>query len=197
MKMTGFECYKTYLALKHHFTSETYDYFKYNGKTRANEQTFKTRKDRYFFESMSRKRSDEEILNYFLSNFVYSTDPSKLWIREIIKNGEGHFTSWKRRKESIAYHFENELEEVLKDDIDTAFTCKNTTHSPLLKKHLSGKVSIETLIILDRIFRFKKDYDKTLSDPIWKMVSSKMEKYSPFLTIDAEKFLKIVRRKVT
>ena len=49
MKMTGFECYKTYLALKHHFTNQSYDYFKYNGKTKANEQTFKTRKDRYFF----------------------------------------------------------------------------------------------------------------------------------------------------
>lgn len=197
MKMTGFECYKTYLALKHHFTNQSYDYFKYNGKTRANEQTFKTRKDRYFFEAMSRKRDDQEIIDYFLSNFVYSTDPSKLWIREIIKNGESNFTSWKRRKESISYHFENEIDEVLKDDIDTALTCKNTTHSPLLKKYLSGSVSIETLIILDRIFRFKKDYDKTLSDPIWEMVSTKMEKYSPFMTIDVEKFLKILRRKVT
>lgn len=197
MKMTGFECYQTYLSMKNHFTDKKYDFFRYNGKVRANEQSFKTRKDRYFFEAMSRKRDDNEILEYFLSNFVYSTDPTKLWIREIIKNGEHNFISWKRRKESITYHFENEFDEVLKDDLETALTCKNTTHSPLLKKYLSGKISIETLIILDKIFKFKKDYDKTLSDPIWDMVSAKMEKYSPFLHVDTKKFIKIVRRKVT
>ena len=38
--MTGFEVYKTYLALKQHFTKQEYDYFKYNGKVRANENSF-------------------------------------------------------------------------------------------------------------------------------------------------------------
>ena len=33
--MTGFEVYKLYLALKLHFTSETYDYFQYGGSAKA------------------------------------------------------------------------------------------------------------------------------------------------------------------
>ena len=28
----GFDVYKTYLAVKLHFTSDTYDYYKYDGK---------------------------------------------------------------------------------------------------------------------------------------------------------------------
>jgi len=28
--MSGYECYKQYLALKTHFTQESYNYFKYN-----------------------------------------------------------------------------------------------------------------------------------------------------------------------
>lgn len=194
--MTGFECYQTYLALKQHFTSD-YDYFKYNGKTRAKEESFKIRRDRYFFESMSRKRSDQEIIEYFLSNFVYTTDPAKLWIREIIKNGESNFLSWKKRKESITYEFSNDLDTILEDNLEKAISCSGAVHPPLLRKHLSGKVSLETLVILDKILKFKKDYDKILRDPIWRTISHKMEKYSPFFQVDIQKFVTIVRRKVT
>lgn len=197
MKMTGFECYKTYLALKNHFTSDSYDYFKYHGKTSAKEDTFKTRRDRYFFESMSRKRTDQEIVEYFLSNFVYSTDPKKLWIREIIRNGEDNFISWKKRKESMSYSFTNELDIILEDDLETAIRSSGSTHSPLLRKHLAGKVSLETLIILDKILHFKKDYDRVLLDPIWSTVSQKMSKYEPFVSVDVQKYVNIVRRKVT
>ena len=54
MKVTPFECYKTYVAMKQHFTKDKYDYFKYGGKSRASATSFKGRKDRYFFERMSR-----------------------------------------------------------------------------------------------------------------------------------------------
>ena len=33
--MTGFDCYRTYLAFKNHFTKDNFDYFKYGGKTNA------------------------------------------------------------------------------------------------------------------------------------------------------------------
>ena len=59
MKVTPFECYKTYVAMKQHFTKDKYDYFKYGGKSRASATSFNNRKDRYFFERMSRKKSDE------------------------------------------------------------------------------------------------------------------------------------------
>ncbi len=32
--MTGFDCYRTYLAFKNHFTKDNFDYFKYGGKTK-------------------------------------------------------------------------------------------------------------------------------------------------------------------
>jgi hypothetical protein len=197
MNMTGFECYKTYLALKNHFTSDSYDYFKYQGKTSAKEDTFKTRRDRYFFESMSRKRTDQEIIEYFLSNFVYSTDPKKLWIREIIRNGEGNFVSWKKRRESMTYSFTNDLDIILEDDLDKAIKSSGSQHSPMLRKYLAGRVSLETLIILDKILNFKQDYDNILTDPVWTTVSKKMSKYEPFVSVDVSKFVKIVRRKVT
>ena len=38
--MTAFESYKMYVALKLHFTTDSYDYFKFNGKTRVSETNF-------------------------------------------------------------------------------------------------------------------------------------------------------------
>ena len=50
--MTGFDCYRTYLAFKNHFTKDNFDYFKYGGKTNATTTSFNKRKDKYFFEKM-------------------------------------------------------------------------------------------------------------------------------------------------
>ena len=55
-----FECYKTYLAMKQHFTKDKYDYVKYCGRSRASLQSFYKRKDRYFFEKMARQHPDKE-----------------------------------------------------------------------------------------------------------------------------------------
>ena len=68
--MTDFEVYKTYLAFKNHFTKKTYDYHKYCGRSRASKESFYKRKDRYFFERISRQKKDEEVKAYFVANFV-------------------------------------------------------------------------------------------------------------------------------
>ena len=44
------------------------------------------------------------------------------------------------------------------------------------------------MIILDRVFGYKKNFDKTLTDPVWEKISMKMHKYSPFLNIDIFKY---------
>ena len=68
------------------------------------------RKDKYFFERMSRKKSDAEIRDFFLANFSQSSDPSKLWIGEIIKSGEGVYTSWLFRQKTLLSTFQVESE---------------------------------------------------------------------------------------
>ena len=67
--MTGFDCYRTYLAFKNHFTKDNFDYFKYGGKTNATTTSFNKRKDKYFFEKMSRQKKDEDIVDYFTAIF--------------------------------------------------------------------------------------------------------------------------------
>ena len=105
--MTPFEVYKTYLALKNHFTKDNYDYHKYCGKVRASLQSFYKRKDRFWFEKLSRQKSEKEVIDFFVSNFVSSGDPQSLWIGDIIREGEKTYISWNRKIQSLTYLFKS------------------------------------------------------------------------------------------
>ena len=196
MKVSPFDCYKTYLAMKNHFTKESYDYVKYGGRSRASVASFNKRRDRYFFERMSRKKDDDEIIKYFIANFISSEDPGKVWIGEIIQNGETNFKEWQRRNQSLSYLFGNEVESIFtRDNFDSYFHTQGQ-HPKILKAYLRKEISIETLIILDKILGFVKNFDKKLDDPIWSTVSLKIKKYGSFLNIDVLRYRKILKEKV-
>jgi hypothetical protein len=100
--------YREYLALKNHFTKDSYDYFRYNKKVRATVQSFYKRKDRFWFERISRQKTDQEIVEFFVSNLIACTDPSKLWIGEIMRDGDARYVEWKKRNQSLSYVFKEE-----------------------------------------------------------------------------------------
>ena len=196
MKVTPFEVYTTYLGMKNHFTKDKYDFVKYSGKTRASVASFNKRRDRYFFERMSRKKDDHEIVNYFIANFTSHDDPGKVWIGEIIENGETNFKDWQRRNQSLSYIFGNEVESIFtRDNFDSYFHTQGQ-HPKILKSFLRKEISLETLVILDKILGFRSHWDKKLDDPIWSTVSLKMKKYASFLNIDVFKFKKILKEKL-
>jgi len=187
------ECYRTYIAIKNHFTQKKYDFHKYNGHVKASLQSFYKRKDRFWFEKMSRTKTEEEIKNFFVANFALSPDPQTLWIGEIIKNGESNYLKWKKRIESLTYMFKDQCDIIFTDSDLSSFEVKGSRHPKIVKLYLSDKVSLETLIILDKILHFTKIYDKKLVDPIWEFTSMKIKKYSPFIYIDVKKYKSIVK----
>ena len=191
--MTPYQVYIEYLSQKSHFSNVNYDYFKYNKKVRASATSFNARSDKYWFEKTSRKYSDKEIVDFLVSNFVASDNPSNLWIGEIINSGERTYSDWMRRQQSLTYLFKEESEELfLEIKLGDALNCSKG-HPPILKRFLSGRLSIETLTIYNKIFHFSKDFDKKLLDPIWETVGLKISKYSPFLNKDVFNFKKILR----
>ena len=165
-------------------------------KEGATVQSFYKRKDRFWFEKLSRNKDDKEVIEFFISNFITCTDPSKLWIGEMIREGEGRYTAWKKRTQSLSYVFKQEMEIILADhNLDSAFI--GSGHPPVLKLYLSGDISLETLVICDRILGYRSDFDRRLKDPVWETVSLRMKKYSPFLNIDVFRFKKLLRSIVT
>jgi hypothetical protein len=191
--MAPFDTYKTYLALKNHFTKDTYDYHKYQGKSRASLQSFYKRRDRFWFEKLSRQKEDKEVVNFFVANFVSCTDPQTVWIGEMIKDGESKYTSWQKRVQSLSYLFKEESQQLFENKFNEIFDCSKG-HPLLLKNFLVGNISIETMVIYDKIFLFRKNFDKKLKDPVWETVSLKIKKYSPFLHIDVFHYKKILKQ---
>ena len=193
MKVTPYQTYQTYLSMKSHFTNPKFDFFKYGGKSRATMTSFNKRKDKYWFEKTSRKYSDEEVLNFLLANFVNTDTPQNLWIGEIINSGERTYADWMRRKQSMTYIFKEESEKLLlENELEIVFDCSKG-HPLLLKRYLGGEISLETFTILEKVFSFKKEFDKKLLDPVWETVGMKINKYKPFLNINVFQFKKVLR----
>ena len=195
--MMPFDAYRCYLSMKNHFTKDKYDYHKYRGKSRATVQSFYKRKDRFWFEKLARNKSDQEVVEFFVSNFITCTDPGKLWIGEMIKDGEGRYTEWKKRNQSLSYVFKEETESLFSDgNFDSMFAMDGTRHPQILKEYLRKNISIETLVILDKILGFRENFDSHLKDPVWETVSMRIKKYSPFLNIDVQRYKQILKRVV-
>jgi hypothetical protein len=191
--MTAFDVYKTYLALKNHFSKPNYDYIKYAGKTRASLDAFNKRKDKYWYEKLSRQKTDEEIRNFFISNFIQVDDPGRLWIGELSRNGETTYKDWLKRQQSLKYIFKEECENLLDGcKLEQLLDCSRQ-HPIILKKYLSNQITSETLVIFEKVFDYCKNFDKVLLDPVWETVSLKIKKYSPFLNIEVKEYKSILR----
>jgi hypothetical protein len=191
--MMPFDAYKCYLSLKNHFTKDSYDYFKYCGRSRASLQSFYKRKDRMWFEKVSRQKTDQEVVDFFVANFVSCNDPETLWIGEMIKDGEVRYQNWQKKVQSLSYVFKEESQTLFEENqFQDIFNCSKG-HPILLKKFLTNKISLETLVIYDKIFSYSSNFDKKLKDPVWETISRRIKKYSPFLNIDVFRFRKILK----
>ena len=197
--MPPYEVYLTYLAMKKHFTDKKYDYFRYNGKTRTSITAFNKRKDKYFFERMSRKLNDDQINKYFISNFVSSTDPSTVWVGDIIQNGEQVYKEFVKKIQSMTYLFKQDCSVLFNSELENNLDAISNImevdkgHPLILKAYLSGEISIETITIFDIIFEFCNKLDKKLSDPVWESVMFKIKKYRPFINTDISKCKTIIK----
>lgn len=187
--MDAFEAYKHYLALKSHFTTKTYDYFKYNGAVKAKRESFDVRKDKYFFHKLSKRK---DITDYLVSLFVYGK--KDMWIGDIVRNEESEqmYREWQRVKESLTYVFMSDLEK-FNDDLVSSFVVKEGQHPHALKLLLRQDIHIETFIIMNDIMRFSSTWNKEIEDTmIWPDIRLKCKKYQPFLNYDKEKLKNIV-----
>ena len=181
--MTPLETYQSYLALKLHFGGK-YDYFKYGGKTSATLSAFEKRKDKYKFVKLSQKLSDPQILDYYLANFIRG----KEWIGDF---DQKNWLEHKKVNQSLEYVYKNDIEKLLTlvENFDILFKVGEGNHPKLVKAYLGKKISLETLVILEKILKYRKQFDAKISETyVWPKTSLLIKKYEPFLDIDVRAF---------
>jgi hypothetical protein len=194
MTMTGYEAYCQYLALKNHFTLDSYDYIKYNGRTSAKESTFLKRRDKFFFTKLGKKfNNDRDGLKYFLvANFLVD---EKVWVGSLLD--EKHFetySKWQKKIQSLSYVIKSDFQTILNHmdennlSFDQLFEVRENEHPILLQLYLQNDIEIETMIAIDRVFNFFKRWDKQVDDDIlYPDVRKRIKKYQGFVNIDVSK----------
>ena len=189
--MEPIDVYIMYCAMKAHFSRKDYDFNKYGGKTKVSRDSFFKRKDRHFFVKLSRKYTTAiEIKNYYISNFIKDK-------RGYIANfSDENYKSWLLKRSGFFEQFVIELSPYIKE-FQPLFEVEGNNHPKLLKEFLGSRVSLETMIVLDELVEYGKNWDKLLEgDIIWIDLKKLMENYKGFLTINKNlyrmKLLKLI-----
>jgi len=189
--MEPIDVYIMYCAMKAHFSRKDYDFNKYGGKTKVSRDSFFKRKDRHFFVKLSRKyKTTIEIKNYYISNFIKDK-------RGYIANfSDDNYKSWLLKRSGFFEQFIIELSPYIKE-FQPLFEVEGNNHPKLLKEFLGSRVSLETMIVLDELVEYGKNWDKLLEgDIIWIDLKKLMENYKGFLTINKNlyrmKLLKLI-----
>ena len=190
--MDGFDTYKTYVALKNHFTSKTYDYFKYNGRSKASRKSFENRNDKYFFSKLSKHKN---LIDFLVANIAYN---NTLWVGDVINNVEAEkcYKEYAKVKESLSYFFKQDIYKI-KSPFSDNFVVENGQHPSAFKLFLQNEIRIETLIILNDFYPYMNKWNRKIEEKVvWSSVYFKCKKLKPFITYDAEKMKKILVERI-
>ena len=111
--MNGYDLYCIYQAIKLHFTSEGYNFFQYDGKTRVSIDAFQKRRDKFLFHRLARKYRDDEMVPFLVANFVHSDDN---WTKSLLEDqAEETYRDWKQTTDSMSKVYAEDLQKICSD----------------------------------------------------------------------------------
>lgn len=194
MRLSAFETYCMFLALKNHFTQKKYDFFKYNGKVNASKDSFAIRKDRFQFQKLSRRYTADEMRDFIVSNLIKGVS----WSVDLLRDeADEVYREYMKRNQSLSYTFAGDLDSLFSEyQPDTVFNCSSGI-PPILNHFISERLSPETFVILDKYTGFCNILNKKLADDfLWQKYNNLPQKLHPFLEYDRNKMKNILKEKL-
>ena len=95
---------------------------------------------------------------------------------------------FKKRKESFSYHFRNDLVAISNDfnnrglSFDDGFLCSGGQHPRLLRLLIQRRASFQTIIVLDQVLSFIKNWNKQIEEKVvWPKIAKTIERMKPFI----------------
>ena len=188
----GYDAYCLYLAVNNHFHTDSYDYFKYAGKTSVKLKTFLKRKDKYHFAKLARKYHTE-LKDFYVANLY----KQKYYVRNLLEQEcDKNYKEFKKKKQKLTYIVTEDMRYLFDKykHIDMCVGIKDGQHSNILREYLGGKINAETFIAVDKIFNIFKDYDSMISESfIWPKERKRLDKLTPFLEFERKKVMTILK----
>jgi hypothetical protein len=197
MSITGYEAFGMYQAIKLHFTTDSYDFMKYGGKSKISIDAFDNRKDKYHFHKLSRRlTSQDELIMFLVANFIHN---DTIWVGDLLtEESETIYRQRQRVLQSMSYIFENDCRKIFEgvSNPNEVLQSDDGDYPRLLKMTLQKVTEIETLCVLNNILGFLPLWNRKIADTVrWPQYSRKVTKYAAFLPKDVVKY-KLILKKV-
>lgn len=200
--MDDYSLFKTYIAMRSHFTSETYDYVKYDGKTSISESAYQKRKDIASFKIVSTWMPQKHCESLLLAHFIELNNFTINFLCENPAKAQKIYNRWKQRTENLLDTYNKDIQTISlfsksgswKDVIYQT----EDDYPQLFKLVMSGKITPETYSLLDDLFHHtSKAYKGMDTDLMFQGLNLKYRKYRSFLSPSIQDILKITPRDLT
>lgn len=189
--MSGYDAAKFYNAIKLHFNDEKYNALTYNFHTKVK---FIPENQFFIYQKLYRLYK-EDIINFYVANFL--ENPKATIFDLCTPEADSIYKKWKKRNESLGYVFKSEVSHLLDECSLNDMLIVKQTYPILMIKTMQEEISLDTLLIMDSILQFFKDWEQKIkNDVIWKSFSLKANKYRCFMNIDVPKFKDILKKEV-
>lgn len=180
--MSGFAAYTMFAAIRLHFTSDKYDYFKYRGSVRSLKQSnFESHKDAWRFEKLARDYSGQNELQLMMACNFAANDNLK-WIGDL-QSSEARENYLKTRAalDSLQRWFKREMEQLFSKHTEDELY--NVIVSPVLARGVLSKEIIPLLpVVLDQnVLRFLSYWEAESNNVVVRSLSTRLIKYQPFV----------------
>jgi hypothetical protein len=194
--LSGYGAYQLYLAIRNHFNSESYDFFKFAGKTNASKHSYLKRRDKQFFEVLAKRYNFQELKDLYVSNFI---EGRHYPVNLVEDEAHSTFYDYCRRRDALGYTFKAELDKIFRNGVKESISISRNAYPLILLLFMQHEVSLETLVLFNEVVPFDKKFDKYLGadDMLWSIIRNQMVKFKPFMKYDAEKMRKILKDKIS
>lgn len=192
MRLSAYDTFCLYIALKNHFSQEKYDFHKYHGKTRISKESFLNRKDRFQFQKLCRRYDEKNMIDFIVANLI----KDRKWVGDLLEDAaHDNYLNYLKYKQATTYIFDNELTKI---ELHNLFKIKGNQYPPIINHYLSNDLSIQTLCILNTFIQFVSKFDEKLGkdDIIWSKIRLLCIKLTPFLEYDNVKIKNILKEKI-
>jgi hypothetical protein len=196
--ITGYEAFGLFQSLKLHFTTDSYDFFKYNGKSRISIDAFENKKDKYYYYKLSRRlQSKNDLIAFIVANLLKKDN---LWIGDLLtEESETIYRQRQKVLQSLTYTFQNDCTNLFDgvSNPNDILQSENGDYPVLLVRSLRQEIEFETLCIMNAVLNFIPLWSRKITDTIqWPEYKRKIVKYTPFLSFDKPKFKTLLLKNI-
>jgi len=181
-RSTPYRAFLAYMALRTHFTDESFDAPFYGYKINYSEAKFEARRDKKLFTGITMRYPNfNKMIHYYVANMIIVGPTTG-----IKSFSYDNYMIWKGRTQGLTYNFLNDCR-TLKDKYDNPKELFKGDPPVVFDEYMGGVINPETLTIFNMLTGC---VDKIKDHPMFGETALMIRKYPPFLKVNKKELAK-------